>query len=87
MLEIWYVVWVLLGATGEPATPLQFMSGPWPSVEECVAAGEATDYPADAEVLRLKPGPGVYTVSIGCVQIQTEPDPAPPVDHSKDVTT
>ena len=86
MIEIWYVVWMLLGASGEQASPPQFMSGPYPSVEECVQAGEAADYPSDAEVLRVQPRPGVYVVTVGCVQIKTELDPEP-VDHSKDVTT
>lgn len=84
MIEIWYVVWALLGLNSEVATPPHFMSGPYPSVEECVTAGEATDYPPEG-IAAAAANPG-FEITIGCVQIKTEPDPEP-VDHSKDVTT
>lgn len=84
MLELWYVVWVLLGASGEPVISPQFMSGPWPSDAECRQAGADMDYPTDAQVLRLRAAPGVYVVQMGCIQIDLD---TPPVDHSKDQTT
>lgn len=86
MLEIWYVVWLLLDASGAQATGPQFISGPWPSVADCTTAGEAADYPTDAEVLRFQPRPGVYVVTIGCEQIQTEPDPIIDPDAPKGST-
>lgn len=74
MIEIWYVVFVLLAPNGQPVTGPQFMSGPYPSSEECVAAGEAIDYPTDAQVLRVAPGPGAWVVTVGCIQVDLDDD-------------
>lgn len=73
MIEIWYVIFLLIGADGHAATGPQFMSGPYPSSEECVAAGEAIDYPTDAQVQRVAPGPGAWVVTVGCVQVDLDP--------------
>jgi hypothetical protein len=83
MIEIWYVVFVLLGLNGEAVTAPQFMSGPYPSSDECVAAGKVIDYPTDAQVMRVVPGPGSYVVSVGCIQIDTDPKPEPDVPGDK----
>lgn len=64
---LWYVVWVLIGLDGGIASPLHYMSGPYQTVEECVTAGEKTDFPVGVAT------PEAPSVSIGCAQI-ADPD-------------
>ncbi len=65
-MEIWYVVWLLLSPTGDRASSLHEMQGPFPTVQECVEAGEPLDYPPDAIAAVTPAAPAIV---IGCVQV------------------